>query len=99
MRWLPCLLLIACSKADKLDEDKVGFVRAVLNKVTKEMYPRWAVAHSDKVCPDSLAELELPDPNDPWGHPFEISCTAGFEVLSRGPDGKAGTPDDIKSSR
>jgi general secretion pathway protein G len=34
--------------------------------------------------------------NDPWGHPYDISCEGGeIYVSSMGPDGKSGTKDDI----
>jgi general secretion pathway protein G len=39
-------------------------------------------------------------PNDPWGHPYVYKCpgdhnTSGYDLLSLGPDGQAGTGDDI----
>ena len=39
-------------------------------------------------------------PNDPWGHPYIYECpgkhnTSGYDLMSVGPDGRAGTDDDI----
>ena len=39
-------------------------------------------------------------PNDPWGHPYVYKCPGqhhpdGFDVYSVGPDGQAGSDDDI----
>ena len=35
--------------------------------------------------------------NDPWGNPFVLKQTGAkaFELLSNGPDGEAGTGDDV----
>ena len=34
--------------------------------------------------------------NDPWGHPFTINCDGEtISVVSAGPDGRAGTQDDV----
>jgi general secretion pathway protein G len=34
--------------------------------------------------------------NDPWNHPFTINCDGeNISVVSMGPDGRAGTQDDI----
>ena len=39
-------------------------------------------------------------PLDPWGNPYIYECpgkrnTAGYDLSSMGPDGRAGTDDDI----
>ena len=39
-------------------------------------------------------------PNDPWGHPYIYECPgkhneAGYDIMSMGPDGRAGSDDDI----
>ncbi|MEQ1633656.1 MAG: type II secretion system protein GspG, partial [Planctomycetota bacterium] len=41
------------------------------------------------------------EPRDPWGNAYVIRALEApkFEVLSTGPDGKLGTPDDISSRR
>ena len=62
----------------------------------------WRLNHSGTECPtiEALkADKSLkPDQNvnDPWGHPYEISCSAdGDGVMSWGPDGKKGSEDDV----
>lgn len=61
----------------------------------------YLVSKSD--CPKDVqalfAERMIPNvPMDPWDASFEIQCTKAGEsvlVVSRGPDGERGTPDDI----
>jgi general secretion pathway protein G len=58
-------------------------------------------------CPKELKELFeqkliTNDPKDPWGQPFIFKCpgehdTELGDVMSKGPDKKEGTEDDIKS--
>ena len=59
----------------------------------------WSHGHTGARCPDAAALGAQPDP---WGHALRITCTdqpadqiAG--VVSAGPDGVAGTRDDIES--
>ncbi|HEY6174426.1 MAG TPA: hypothetical protein VIX73_08290 [Kofleriaceae bacterium] len=59
----------------------------------------WSHDHPGVRCPDAAA---LGAAIDPWGHPLRITCTdqpadqiAG--VVSAGPDGIAGTRDDVES--
>jgi hypothetical protein len=38
------------------------------------------------------------NPNDPWGWPYVIDCSSGYpNIYSVGPDGTAGTYDDISN--
>ena len=62
-------------------------------------FVRWSRSHAGARCPDAAAIGAQPDP---WGHALRITCTdqpadqiAG--VVSAGPDGIAGTRDDIES--
>jgi hypothetical protein len=60
----------------------------------------WAKDHAGAPCP-SAAELGAPV-RDPWGKPLTITCTDQpanqiVGVISMGPDGAAGTADDIGS--
>jgi general secretion pathway protein G len=58
-------------------------------------------------CPKSLTDLYTQkyltkDPKDPWDQPLIFKCpgernTDGADIISRGPDKKEGTADDIKS--
>jgi hypothetical protein len=59
----------------------------------------WSRSHPGARCPEAVA---LGAPPDPWGHALRVTCTdqpadqiAG--VVSAGPDGVAGTRDDIES--
>lgn len=69
-------------------------LRAVLVR-----FVAWSHDHAGAACPDASA---LGAPGDPWGRPLAITCTdqpldqiAG--AISSGPDGQAGTADDIAS--
>jgi general secretion pathway protein G len=58
-------------------------------------------------CPkgldDLVAQKYMPKKQkDPWNHDYILRCpgqtsTDGFDVVSLGPDGQEGTPDDIKA--
>lgn len=52
---------------------------------------------SDISDPSSwVKKIDKPVPNDPWGHPYEYKLNGSeFELKSLGPDGQAGTEDDI----
>jgi general secretion pathway protein G len=54
-------------------------------------------------CPPGLTTWQGPYavliPNDKWGHPYVYRCPglanpSSFDLLSAGPDGILGTPDD-----
>jgi hypothetical protein len=60
----------------------------------------WARDHAGEPCPD-IAALDVAG-SDPWGHALELTCTAQpgdqmIGVISAGPDGIAGTHDDVVS--
>jgi TonB family protein len=59
----------------------------------------WSKDHPGAPCPDAAS---LGAPNDPWGHPLQITCTdqPGNQIvgaMSAGPDGNPGTMDDVAS--
>jgi prepilin-type N-terminal cleavage/methylation domain-containing protein len=61
------------------------------------------IEHASAACPTvtELIENGTLDENsrrtDPWGGPWQISCDGTkVAVSSSGPDGEAGTPDDIR---
>ncbi len=99
--------------ADKDDKSaekaKVDIARLGAKRFNFEAYPMWARDHADKACPDKIDDLYpyvgANDRMDPWGAPYHLFCGpnlpadahGGFAVVSLGPDGKEGTPDDIKS--
>lgn len=47
--------------------------------------------------PGGLAPIRREIPNDPWGNSYQYRRTSrdAFELFSTGPDGRAGTEDDI----
>jgi serine/threonine-protein kinase len=63
-------------------------------------FTAWSKDHAGAACPSAA---ELGDPVvDPWGRPLAITCTDQpanqiVGVISAGPDGVAGTADDIGS--
>jgi serine/threonine protein kinase len=65
-----------------------------------ERFVAWSRAHAGEPCPTASALGVAHD--DPWGHPIELTCTEqpGNQIagaISGGPDGVAGTPDDVGS--
>jgi len=56
-----------------------------------------------KTVDDLVAQKYMPKKQkDPWNHDFILRCpgtvnTDGIDVVSFGPDGQEGTPDDIKA--
>lgn len=86
----------------------VGSTRERVLYFAFEGYPQWAVEHPDLDCPPSLAELATfstdPSVDDEWHRPLILACGAalppgvrGIAVSSVGPDGVAGTSDDVHS--
>ena len=73
----------------------VASMKLVLTRVAG-----WARDHAGEPCPD-LAALGVVAP-DPWGHPLELTCSDQpadqiVGAVSAGPDGIAGSDDDIAS--
>jgi hypothetical protein len=63
-------------------------------------FVEWSHDHAGAPCPDTaaLGVVAL----DPWGHPIDLTCTGQpadqrVGVVSSGPDGIAGTGDDVAS--
>lgn len=108
---LALLLLAACGKDDKDPSGaggaaKEASARAAVRAFALEAYPRWSLDHPLDRCArlEDLARLANQRTEDPWGNPYVVLCgdtappgVTGMGVLSLGPDGKQGTPDDIKS--
>jgi hypothetical protein len=70
-------------------------MEAVLTRFTA-----WARDHAGEPCPD-VAALGI-DGRDPWGRPLQLTCTdqpadQRIGAISPGPDGIAGTDDDLAS--
>ncbi|MGE5186937.1 MAG: protein kinase domain-containing protein, partial [Acidobacteriota bacterium] len=69
-------------------------------KAVLTAFAAWAKDHAGAECPD-VAALGITD-KDPWGHPLQLTCTDQpahqiIGAISLGPDGAAGTNDDISS--
>jgi general secretion pathway protein G len=72
----------------------------------KQALVHWAMDNKDP-CPKDLKELYAQklidkEPKDPWGEDLLYKCpgehdTDSADVISKGPDRKEGTPDDIHS--
>ena len=77
-------------------------------KVIETAVDAYALDHQDKL-PKSLKDLNTPERNylkggnlgiDPWNNPYEYRVPGqhnkgGYDLYSKGPDGLAGTGDDI----
>ncbi|HEY5951625.1 MAG TPA: serine/threonine-protein kinase, partial [Kofleriaceae bacterium] len=66
---------------------------AARTKTVLERFTAWSRDHAGAPCPD-VATLGV-NVNDPWGHPFQITCTnqPGDQIVgavSAGPDGAPG---------
>jgi serine/threonine protein kinase len=69
-------------------------------KTVLARFVAWSHDHAGAACP-SASELGAPV-QDPWGHPFEITCTDQparqiIGAISAGPDGVTGNADDVAS--
>lgn len=88
-------------------ESRVSLARTHAKQLADEAYVQWSVNNPAKLCPDSLNELtkytNKKDVKDPWGSEFKMHCGdsapegRGFGISSKGPDGKEGTDDDVRS--
>jgi serine/threonine-protein kinase len=75
-------------------------VLAARMKAVIGQFSAWSSAHTGAPCPD--VALLGGDGNDPWGHPFALTCTGQPEnqivgLISAGPDGVSGNDDDVAS--
>ena len=89
--------------------DPKALALLTVKKLAYEAFGEWSQSHPDKACPEKLEDLtgylHLASTEDPWGQPYKMYCgqnlpagaKGGLAVLSTGPDGRAGTDDDIKS--
>jgi hypothetical protein len=101
---LAVFILAACGKGDAPPDPKqLKTAKLAVEKLAFEEYPMWARDHPELACPASIDDLAK-GAKDAWGNPYKMFCGAnlppgarGLAILSFGPDGKEGTPDDIKS--
>lgn len=89
-----------------LNDARAQTTKVLVDTFANSAYPRWSLDNTAP-CPADVAALE-PLVNkkavDAWGHPLVMVCgdaapaaANGFGVSSVGPDGEAGTGDDIAS--
>lgn len=88
-------------------ESKVDTTTMLVKQIANQAYPEWTMATSEQ-CPSSLKDLEKyrnsKSTKDGWGNELIMLCgdnapegAMGIAILSKGPDGKQGSEDDIKS--
>ena len=103
--WVIALALFGCGAAkEELENSKRELAKLQVKKLAQEAYARWSIK-TNETCPKSLGDvataiaLDAKDLQDPWGSPLAFECNTGggIRVVSHGPDGKAGTGDDISS--
>ncbi len=100
-------LLVGPKVLAMFSDSKVKTTKLMIDQVA-DAYSHWSLS-ADSDCPSSLKDLEkyrnTKKTKDGWGQEIVMLCgeTAtegipnGFGVLSKGPDKKQGTEDDIKS--
>lgn len=95
------LIPLSSDRAASLDRVRIARAQADLGELARHL-ERYVAATGG--YPASLEVLATRDPSlgsrlqDPWGHPYQIRRTeAGASVLSAGPDGRVGTPDDLST--
>ncbi len=97
------LIPLSVSRLAALDQVRSARTREDLSGLAREV--EWFVAATG-TSPPSLEVLGSMDRalvkrlQDPWGHPYQIRSVepvagAGISVISAGPDGRIGTPDDL----
>lgn len=85
----------------RLQDAKRKDTRIVMQQL-KSLLVQWQ-AENNENCPGSLADLteKKKEPKDGWNHPFTYKCPGehdpDIDIVSKGPDGKDGTEDDLKS--
>ena len=86
---------------------KIDIAKDTMKKYVYEAYPQWSAHNPSKACPGNISELYEymnDSAKDPWGHPYTMLCgdqlpagAKGLAITSDGPDGKAGSDDDLRS--
>jgi general secretion pathway protein G len=80
----------------------------IVRKLANEAYPQWAMkASNNGKCPtlvDLSEYMNSKDVKDPWGEEYIVKCGGdlpaganGIAIVSKGPNGKEGDGDDVKS--
>jgi len=80
----------------------------IVRKLANEAYPQWAMkASNNGKCPTLVDLSEYMNSKDvkyPWGEEYIVKCggdlpagATGIAIVSKGPNGKEGDGDDVKS--
>jgi len=93
------LIPLSSGRVASLDRVRIARAQADLGELARDL-ERYVAATGG--YPPSLEVLATWHPSlggrlqDPWGHPYQIRRTeAGASVVSAGPDGRVGSPDDL----
>jgi prepilin-type N-terminal cleavage/methylation domain-containing protein len=101
-------LLIGPKVMQMFQDSKGKTTKIDVEQIANEAYPLWN-NDSGEACPNSLDDLakyrNQKKTKDGWGSELIMLCgdnapegaVLGFGVLSKGPDKKQGTEDDVKS--
>jgi type II secretory pathway pseudopilin PulG len=101
--------LVGPKVLESFKDAKEDTASAIVKQLAHEAYPRWDADNPNKGCPQAVDELlkytNLKENKDAWGQPYILLCgenapkgaRGGIGVLSKGPDKKRDTDDDIKS--
>lgn len=102
-------LLIGPRVFEMFSKSKVDLAKTEMKQLAYESYMRWDTDNPSKSssCPANLTDLtkyaNKKDGKDPWGNEYMMHCGDNappnnpFGLSSKGPDGKEGTADDIRS--
>lgn len=102
-------ILVGPRVFDMFGESKVKLAETEMKQLVHDAYMRWDMNNPTKSgpCPQSLSDItkyaNKKDGKDPWGNEYVMHCGDGaqgnqvFGLSSKGPDGKQGTEDDLKS--
>jgi len=89
------LFPLSASRAASLDRVRALQAQADLVELAGDADWYMATAGEYPASLEALGSVARPR-QDPWGHPYQIRRTgSGVSLISGGPDGRIGTPDDI----
>jgi len=89
------LFPLSASRAASLDRVRALQAQADLVELAGDADWYMATAGEYPASLEALGSVARPL-QDPWGHPYQIRRTgSGVSLISGGPDGRIGTPDDI----
>jgi general secretion pathway protein G len=102
-------ILIGPRVFEMFSKSKIDLARTEMKQLAYESYIRWDTDNPSKSssCPAAITDItqyaNKKDGKDPWGNDYMMHCGDNappntlFGLSSKGPDGKDGTTDDIRS--